>query len=527
MSLIETKKLSFTYQGADRPAIEGVNIAVEPGEILILAGPSGSGKSTLLGMLKPELMPAGKVSGEVLFDGKPMPSVSTPDTVGRIGYVGQDPEAQIVMDEVGRELTYASENMGYGAAETSRRAAEVSAFFGITSWFRRKTWELSGGQKQVLNLASVMTLSPDILLLDEPTARLDPVTAAEFISLLVRLNREFGTAVVIAEHSIDNMIEFAHRICVLRDGTITASGSVREVLETGALGDAEPESARLWRLFGRKGECPLGISEMSRFVRENAPKCSFAPEASENETAAAGDTVLRLKNVWFRYGKTDEYILRRANFSVLRGSIHTVMGANGSGKTTLLKALAGMIKPADGKRVAGKDLRVAMVPQDVTELFIYDTVGEIISDAAGTETRALEIEKKLNITGLLNRHPLRVSGGEKQRVALAAVLVSNPDVLLLDEPTKNLDSSSRKALYGILDELRRSGIAVVAVSHDPDMAIHSDACSILFDGGVSEPEDSRTFLCRNRFFTSGTVRACRGIIEGAVTPEEAAEAAKQ
>ncbi len=530
MSIMDIRSLSFTYRGSQEQALDNINLTINPGEMTLVMGPSGSGKSTLLSMLKPEIRKPGSLSGHISFYGEELPETTTPETVAKIGYLCQDPEAQIVTDKVWRELTYAPECLGLPQEEITSRVAEMAAYFGINHLLRRNTWELSGGQKQILNLAAVMVTNPSILLLDEPTSRLDPVAAAEFIYLLHRLKTEFGTAIVLIEHRVDRIVALADRMCIMDRGEIIVQGTPEQVLESpDTPRDALTTAAHIWRGIGAGGACPIGTAEAKRYIEAHVDRAEKPPEQSG--TAFTTRPVMKADKLWHKYESKGEYVLRGTNLELHSGEIMCIMGANGSGKSTLLRVLSGQIKATSGKFSAHP---AAMVPQDVTELFVKDKVKDNLLYAAQSTMGRGEAEEAVNrmsqeleICHLWNRHPLELSGGEQQRAALAQVMLSKPEILLLDEPTKSLDRQGQRCLFDILKRLSSQEVAVLAVTHDPELSVIADSCCLLFDGTLSQCVTPAKFLCSNRFFTTETVSICGGWLEGVVTPEEAIDLARR
>ena len=521
MSLISVNNLMFTYAGSQRPTISNVSLELLPGEITLIAGKSGSGKSTLLSLLKPEIRGVGQMSGEIILDGKPMPETTTKETVATIGYMCQNPEAQIVTDKVYRELTYGLENLGLPQQEIMARCAEISAFLGISHLFHKNTWELSGGQKQVLNLASLLVLEPKVLLLDEPTSRLDPVSAEEFLYLLQRVKNEFGLSVVLVEHDLDKVVHLCDKMCLMDNGQIVLQGTTGEVLEQMSLQESGTTAWKIWKGSGAQGKCPISLSESREYVRKTLPK---EVKSVVYDKIELNTTVLKAKDLWYKHNRDQEYILRGVNFELHRGEFMCLMGANGSGKSTFLKAIS---KAEKGVTVV-KDQRVAKLPQDVTELFLHDTVKQDLEyvlellgvKEADRENKVSEIAEQMDIAHLLNRNPLKLSGGEQKRVALAKVMLSSPSILLLDEPTSSLDSKGRQDLVKVLKAMRNRGVAILAVTHDTELVAECDRVSVLFDGTLSDPQEPHKFLCDNRFFTTRTVSICRGWIDGAITTDE-------
>lgn len=521
MSIIEINSLSFTYAGATKPAVSNVSLNINSGEITLVAGRSGSGKSTLLSLLKPEIRGEGQMRGSILLEGKVMPSITTRETVASIGYMNQNPEAQIVTDKVYRELTYGLENLGLSPEEIMSRCAEISAFLGISHLFRKNTWELSGGQKQVINLASLLVMEPKVLLLDEPTSRLDPVSAEEFLYMLQRVKNEFGTAVLLAEHDWDKVVHLSDKMCLMESGELTAVGTPRQVMQQLKQGENGTTAWRLWKGSGEKGSCPLGLNETMDYVKNVLPRSA----KEHTPVCLSGEVVLKCKDLWYRHTKSQDYVLRGIDLSLKKGEFQCIMGANGSGKSSLLRA----ISQGEKGIVIARGNRVGKLPQDVTELFLHSTVRETlehvleIMDIRGEERQETidVISRDLDIAHLLDKNPLKISGGEQKRVALAKVLLARPHILLLDEPTGSLDAKGRQDLIKVIRAMKDRGVGILAVTHDTEFVTECDTVSVLFDGKVSVAQEPHEFLCGNRFFTTRTASICRGWIDGVITTKEA------
>lgn len=542
MAIFSIEDLSFSYPTADgRPSLRHVTLSVEPGEYVALLGKSGSGKTTLLRHLKTVLAPHGKRSGRILFDGAPLEEADLKTQAARIGYVMQDPDSQIVTDKVWHELAFGLESLGCDETVMRLRVAEMASYFGIQDWFHREVSSLSGGQKQLLSLASVMAMQPDVLLLDEPTSQLDPIAASDFLNTVRKINRELGTTVILTEHRLEDVLHGADRAVVLEEGRVVAEGTPREagarLFTMGSeMFSAMPAPMRVYYGAGGRGEdCPLTVREGRRYLssRFAQPRVRELPE--EPPYREPEHPVLEFREAWFRYEKEGKDILRGVNFALPEQGIHAIVGGNGAGKSTLLKAACGILKPYRGSvRLFGKPLSkyksgelyhggVAMLPQDPRSLFVKKTAEEELLEMlpSGERERVKAVTELCGLEGLLSRHPYDLSGGEQQRLALAKVLLTEPKVLLLDEPTKGIDSFFKRQLAALLGRLRESGKTVLMVSHDVEFcAAYADAVSMFFDGAVLATAAPRRFFERNSFYTTAAGRMSRHIFRGAVTAED-------
>ena len=527
MACYEIRKLTFTYPGETAPALREVTLTVADGEFLVLCGASGSGKSTLLRQLKSVLAPHGARSGEILFGGVPLEEVTRGEQAGAIGFVLQDPENQVVTDKVWHELAFGLESLGYETPVIRRRVAEMAAFFGIQDWFYKNVSELSGGQKQLLSLASVMVMQPRVLLLDEPTSQLDPIAAADFLAVLGRINRELGTTVILSEHRLEEALNYAGRAAVLEDGRLlccAAPGEVGALLRRQGSGMfyAMPAAMRIWGATDSEGTSPVTVCEGRAWLNEYAASHKLG-ELPPERVRTPGESVLTAREVWFAYEKDAPEVLRGLTMTVCRGEHYALLGANGAGKSTTLRVLAGLLKPLRGEvTVCG---RVGLLPQDPQTLFVKKTVREDLMDVCRDEESLARAVALCRLDGLLDRHPYDLSGGEQQRAALAKLLLCAPNILLLDEPTKGLDAAFKRQLAQILRELQAGGVTIVTVSHDVEFcAEFADRCALFFDGGITAEGAPRAFFSGNCFYTTAADRIARELLPGAVTVRDVAAA---
>ena len=546
MAHFHIENLTFSYPGSLTPTLDGVSLDIEKGEFLLLCGRSGSGKTTLLRQLKPTLAPYGKRQGEVFFDGKPIGEMTSREQAEKIGFVMQDPQEQIVTDKVWHELAFGLENLGCDPAVMRLRVAEMASFFGIQDWFHREVAELSGGQKQLLNLASVMAMQPEVLILDEPTSQLDPISAGDFLNTLKKINRELGTTIVITEHRMEDIFPAADRVAVMEDGRLTFLGSPREVglaLRESAspLFSALPAPVRVYYAVNPAGWCPLTVREGRAWLSEEFPEGASVdalPEPACPDTD--GEAALVIKECWLRYTRTGPDVLRGLNLRVPRGSLFAILGGNGTGKSTALKAVCGSVKAYRGSiEILGKRQRdyrpgelfrgcLSMLPQDPRSLFVKETVLEDLQEMGAEQAAVEETAALCRITELLSANPADLSGGELQRAALAKVLLRKPKLLLLDEPTKGMDSIFKAEFAAILDRLCREGVTVVMVSHDVEFcAEYAQLVGLFFDGQLITTGTPQTLFGSNSFYTTAVSRMSRHVFRNAVTSEQAAALIKR
>ena len=576
MALFKIEKFSFKYHDQAQEVLNQIDLEIEEGSFVTICGKSGCGKTTLLRQLKPILSPYGHSKGTIYFKGEPIDRLDQRTQVMKLGYVLQNPEQQIVTDKVWHELAFGLESLGYDTQTIRLRVAEMASFFGITHWFYRSVHELSGGQKQLLNLAAVMAMQPEVILLDEPTAQLDPIAAKNFIEMLRRIHTELGITIILSEHRLEEVLPLTDKLIVMEQGKVLANGSVAEVGTVLAQSEHElfmamPTAFKVaWKVEGGKQNHVITVSEGRHWLREwnlrkqaayhavvNAKAgLSEMPEtienksikseskenkAKENKTKENGViNVLELKEVYFRYEKNSEDILKAVNYTFHKGHIHAIVGGNGTGKTTALTVIAGLNRPYRGKVQWNEKIsRIMMLPQNPGDLFELPTVREELREIKESlmgnqkdeeirkaeETLLKKLIGELELEALLDMHPYDLSGGQMQSVALAKILLLRPEVLLLDEPTKGLDEPFKTKLGKLFRKLADEGMTIIMVSHDLDFcAKYSDECALFFDGSVISSGESKHFFLGNSFYTTAANRMSRGIIEGCVTCEEVTKA---
>ncbi len=539
MALFTIQNLNFSYAAAPEKAVlDNIQLTIQPGEYIALCGRSGSGKTTLLRHLKSVLTPHGQRSGSILFHDQPLEEVSLAQQSSAIGYVMQNPDAQIVTDKVWHELAFGLENLGCDERVMRLRVAEMANYFGIQDWFHRDIAQLSGGQKQLLNLAAIMAMQPQVLILDEPTSQLDPIAASDFLNTVRKINRELGTTILITEHRLEDIFHAADRCVVLEHGRIIADDEPRRVGKLlqqhhSDMFAALPSPVRIYYGAGHEGnDCPLTVREGRNWLGEKAHGRTLHTQLPE-EQVPQEKAALELKEVWFRYEKETPDILKGVHLSVPERSLYAIVGGNGTGKSTMLKAICGICRPYRGKiRIGGEVLRkntfhgtLAMLPQDPQSLFAKTTVRadlmEMLPSDQLAEEKIRAMAQLCCIEGLLDSHPFDLSGGELQRAALAKVLLRQPKLLLLDEPTKGLDNFFKEQLSGVLRTLRQQGMTIVMVSHDVEFcAANADLVSMFFDGQIITTNTPRRFFAQNSFYTTAANRMARAVFPQAVTAED-------
>ena len=569
VNILDIKELTFAYPDSNDDsgerylpdALKNVTLSVGQGEFVVILGSSGCGKTTLLRQLKTSIAPHGRSSGKIEFKGRSLEEMDDRTSARQIGFVQQDVDAQLVTDKVWHELAFGLESLGYDNGYIRRRVAEMCSFFGLSGIFHRRVAELSGGQKQMVNLASVMALSPEVLILDEPTSQLDPIAANEFTACLVRINRELGTTIIMTEHRLEEVLPLCSRAVVMDEGTVLCQGTVKEVAATlknegqrlrekginrNGLYLSMPAAVQVYLGLDGSDESPVTVAEgrnwLSQFdskYRESghevAPGYVLVDEGDAREADGqktdhgAVETTRKIANrqdkswavrideVHFRYDKGSQEVLRGLDLDIYDNEILMINGSNGCGKSTLLSLIAGVNKPYRGRIKIKQGKSVGMLPQNPELLFTRRSVREELVDASDRK-KLVDIVRFCKLEHLMDRHPYDLSGGEKQRLALAKVLLYDPDILLMDEPTKGLDNGFKAELKCMLRDLQRHGKTIVVVSHDVEFcAVAGDRIALLFDGELATVNGVQEYLAGNNFFTTAAARISQGILHGAVT----------
>ncbi len=544
----EIRNVGFCYPDSmDKPALEGINLKIEQGEYVTICGQSGSGKTTLLRLLKSVLTPHGKLSGEIWFCGKPLAEADLREQSSKIGYVMQNPDNQIVTDKVWHELSFGLESLGLDQKTIRLRVAEMASYFGIGHWFYKDVSELSGGQKQLLNLASIMAMQPEVLILDEPTSQLDPIAAADFLNTVKKINRELRTTIIITEHRLEDIFYASDKVAVMEAGKVIAEDTPRSVgaflkRENHLMFAAMPTPVQVYFGVRNQQECPLTVREGGEWLDKIFTGKELFDTVIAGEKIFCGEEItepaVEVKEVWFRYEKNSPHVLKGVSFRVPKGGLFAIVGGNGTGKSTMLKAICGICRPYRGKiKINGKRMEkyrqtelfsenLAMLPQDPQSLFVKKTVQEDLEEMLpGTvkdkEEEIKRVAKLCDIIKLLKKHPYDLSGGEQQRAALAKVLLTKPKLLLLDEPTKGMDALFKSRFAEILGELKKQKITMIMVSHDVEFcAKYADTVSMFFDGGIVTTNTPRSFFSKNSFYTTAANRMSRHLFENAVTTED-------
>ena len=562
MEILRVDGLKFSYPNQLKKALNNINFSIDEGDFVLICGESGCGKSTLLRHLKPELSPHGQVSGDIYYYSQKINDYSSKQLASEIGYVLQNPDSQIVTDKVWHELAFGLENMGLDTQSIRLRVAEMASFFGIQGWFRKNVNDLSGGQKQLLNLASIMAMQPKILILYEPTSQLDPIAAKDFIDTLVRINKELSTTIIMTEHNLEDIYSVCDKVIVMEDGKVICNDTNYKVVDI-LSGDKNhkmfkslPTPSKIYNQLNEylegASKSPLTVKDCRQWLNDSMDEVTITKlddsETEINIDEKDREIAIELKDVYFQYNKISEPTIRDLSFKVYKGEIYSILGGNGTGKSTTLSLVARQRKPQRGKifinniemkKYNNKSLyenNLALLPQNPQSLFVFETVKEDLEevlilknkDRKYIDKEVKRVSKLLDIEHLLEHHPYDLSGGELQRAGMAKVMLLNPKIILLDEPTKGLDAYCKEKIGKMLMKLRDMGVTIVVVSHDIEFsARYSDRCAMFFDGSIVSEGTTKEFFLGNNFYTTVSNRIARNIFEDTLIYEDVVSLCKK
>lgn len=577
MAIIEFRNVNFKYPLGDELALKDINLDIKESDFVVLCGKSGCGKSTLLRHLKKNMTPYGNFKGSITYKGMEICQLDDRVNSTEIGFVQQNPDNQLVTDKVWHELAFGLESLGLDNKTIKLRVSEMANFFDIQTWFRKSVYELSGGQKQLINLASVMVMQPEILILDEPTSQLDPIAADEFMRTLYKINREIGTTIIISEHRLEQLFTMADSIVVMDNGSVVSQGSPRTVGEfLQGMGEEPhpmfyglPSIMKIHAMCKGKdsssinselvnNQAPLTIREGRLWIKDIVDYKGVKKEDLSKYNSAIGKDgklkssifekskmahppIITIKDGWFRYSKETKDVLRGLNLEIQKGELFCLLGGNGAGKSTTLKAITGELKLQQGKitvdniQIKKENLKtlfsgtLAMLPQNPQALFTEISVEEELLESLyyykfSDDEKVDMVEYMLSlmeISHLRKSHPYDLSGGEQQRLALGKILMLKPKIILLDEPTKGLDPFFKLSLAKILEKLCQDGVTIFMVSHDIEFcAQFAHRCGLFFDGEIVAINEPKEFFKGNNFYTTSANRIVRNWYPDGVTWEE-------
>ena len=568
MNIVEIHDFCFAYPDCSSKVLDGVDLEIQEGTLNVICGRSGCGKSTLLRHLKSVLMPHGISTGTILYKGKELKNIDHRMQSKEIGFVMQNPDNQIVTDKVWHELSFGLESLGYDNDTIRLRVAEMASYFGIHQWFYKGVEELSGGQKQLLNLAAIMAMHPSLLILDEPTSQLDPIAASDFLETVKKINRDIGTTVIITEHRLQDIIPYADKVFVMDKGKVFLEGNPREIgqklqEEKHGMFLSMPVPMQIYGATESKATCPLTVSEgrqwLIKYCKEqgisekqqrkiNTRLFVGEEQESDRKKPKKEDMAVQIKDVWFRYEKDSPDVVRDLSMEIKKGEFYALVGGNGTGKSTTLSLLSRVHQPYRGRiYMEGRDLRsykdrelycgiLGVMPQNPQSIFLKKSVLEDLYSVIGGKKEKMSSEYQIHmkkekaiegivsltkLEGLLDRHPYDLSGGEQQRLALAKVLLLRPRILLMDEPTKGMDAEYKEEIGKILTRLKQHGLTIFMISHDVEfVAEYADRVGLFFEGNIVTSQNTREFFAGNNFYTTAANRMARQLFPDAVTGKD-------
>ncbi|MDR2874003.1 MAG: ATP-binding cassette domain-containing protein [Methanobrevibacter sp.] len=517
LSLVKFENFSFI--SPPKEILHDINLEIEEGDFVLFCGPSGSGKTTLLSHLKKELIPVGKVKGKVTFNSINIKDLDDNQSATDIGFLFQNPDNQLVTDTVIQEIAFPLENIGMPTEDIRNRIAEMTAFFGIENILYKNVNELSGGQKQLVNLCSLLVLKPKLLLLDEPTSQLDPIASYDFLTILRRLNEEFSITIMINEHSIDNIFPFVDKVVFLKDGSIkyfddtqtTVKNAIKDDLFKFYLPDVSKVNFLLSEKYPeiKDDEIAVSIREGRKVLNKIENNLKVFPKKekvllTDNYPFFNNETIISSSGLYFAYAK-EHIILKDIDFSLKQGEFIGIIGGNGAGKTTFIQLLSGLLKPIKGKISRKNDIKIAYLYQNPIIHFSKEKVVDelLLDDEKELSEDTKELIKFFNIEYLLNQNPYDCSGGEQQKIAIIKAMIKKPDVLILDEPTKGFDPVSKYNFAKELQNLQSNGLTIIITSHDLSfVANYCYRCIMLFDGGIQVDNYPKEIFSENNFYTT-------------------------
>jgi energy-coupling factor transport system ATP-binding protein len=534
MNYIDIKNLNYRYPESSKLALENINLEIERGDLVLVLGNSGSGKSTLAKCIS-RAVPnfyGGTISGQVFLKDQDVDEMNHKQRAQEITMVFQDPERQLVMDRVHREIAFGLENVGTPESQFKRKIWEALQFLGISDLAYREINTLSGGQKQKVALASAIAYIPKCIILDEPTSQLDPAAAEEIINIVKKINEELGITVIVIEQKVGKWFDYADKILVLRDGKQIFHGDRNELYTS------TDEYAKSFMPSYLKLSSCLGVSQLPKGFKEARKAVSnykIKNSIKENYKASMSE-LIEIKDLTCKYEHSEA--LKKLSFQLYEKDFLGIIGANGAGKSTLLKAIMGLIKYSGSiklkdkgeiKKLKLKELAqtIGYVSQNPNDYISKETVYEELKftlDNFKLEHKDIieETLKALDIYHLKDVNPRDTSGGERQRIAIASILVLRPKLLLLDEPTRGLHGEAKKKLGETLKKLNASGTTVVMITHDMDFA--AQFCSrflLMFDGQKASEGNAEEVLGSSIYYTTTINKLLRDLSDNIFTLEQA------
>lgn len=538
--LIKTDHLTFTYPDQKVPVIADITLQIERGQFVVIAGATGSGKTTLINHFKKELMPNGDRQGGVFINHRPIADLSKLESARTVGYVGQDPTVQPIMSTVIDELAFSLENVGEPSTEIERRIAELANYLGLDQLLHQPIEALSGGQLQLVNLASVLILRPEVILLDEPAAQLDPLSTQHFFEVLNRIHEELGITIVMTEHHLGSVLALTDRLILLQDKRVSFDGSPRNGLAKMAVDPKlqyfVPQVSQLFLNTALQLKpLPISVAEGQKLIVDKQLK--FRDTMKPTSTSNFDQSILTARNLTFSFDH-QRNVIDRLDLNVSSGDWLSIVGKNGSGKSTLLSILAGLRIPQHGKAKISNQVvwKMPTGSRIHTVSFLSQTPSlqfgeESVEAELKQQAKELQLEfpdkqvkimvDRLHLGSLLKQSPFDISGGQKQLLGVGLALLAAPTLLILDEPTKGLDPFTKHFLGQILKEVNASGVTILMASHDMEFsAEYATHCAFMFDGHLNTVLPTRDFFANNFFFTTPVNRLLRTQVPMAIQPAD-------
>ena len=538
MEIVQFKDYNFSYPS--KKILHNINLTVNQGDFVLICGPSGCGKTTLLMNLKNEIRPKGNEEGDILYNNENIRKLDKITSASEIGFLFQNPENQFVCDTVIQELSFGLENLGTPTDEIRSRIAEMTTFFGLNNVLHENIENLSGGQKQLINLCSLLILKPKLLILDEPTSQLDPIASHDFLTILRRLNEEFAITIIMTEHKIDNVFPLVNKVVFIENGTIKEISKPNEIplnnWDHPIFSNYLPSTSLIHLLFKKhypfieSDNIPIsindGLNSMDNFNQTLIErKNTTIPEEYEHLNNPitlkenSNESIMNCKNIWFSYDG-NEIITKNVSFDVKKGEFISILGGNGSGKSTLMQIISKIQKPLKGKVNYAKNISISYVHQNPLVHIEEESVAKElnIENRDNIDEKTLKLLKFFKIEDLLDNHPYDCSGGEQQKIVIVKALLTNPDILFLDEPTKGLDPIFKEELGQKFKELQNNGLTIIMITHDMDFAAdYSERAFFLFDGSIQIDSNPKELFSNNKFYTTFTNRMVKNYLPKCIT----------
>lgn len=512
LEIININNLTFNYPDSKQSAIKNINLTVNEGEFILIVGPSGCGKSTLIRLLN-RVVPdyyGGIIEGEVSISGRNIEFLDKKQVIENVGMVYQHPEKQIVLQDVEREIAFGLENFNTDINTMKRNVFEVISLLGLNKIRDKQTTEISGGEKQRVAIASVVSMDPQIIAFDEPISQLDPISAEEVLNSIKRLNRDLGKTIILVEQRLDKCFHMADRIIFMENGEIIGQGTPKNIPENIVNKYHLPTITYIFKEAGLQ-TLPITVKEGRDIIRNN----KF--QDLKEDDLKFKEVVMEIEKLNFEYERGYK-ILKDLSFKLHRGEIMTVMGENGAGKSTLFKIIAGMIDKYKGKvlidnknikslKLKERIKKIGYLSQNPNDYFgrktVFEEVGYTLKNIGEyKEEKVEQVMKLLNISYLEDKNPRDLSGGEKQRVAIACTIITDPEILILDEPTRGMDAEAKENLGEIIKTLAEVGKSIVVITHDSDFAgDYSHSVMLMFNGEIVAKGCARDILYNSMYYS--------------------------